>query len=279
MAGDGAVVGASSTKDHYAFGESNAARRAFAGRTIDADLAFLVPFLKPGLSLVDCGCGGGGLAVQLSERLTPGEVVGFDQNGGAIEQAKQLAASVADARVRFFVASVYDAPLPQQHFDIALFCGVLGHIPDPELALRHAFNVLKPGGVIAVRELAKNGDWAGGLHWETVEAVNQMHADDIAVSGGDPFIGRRMKSLLVAFGFERVDALPSFSPALSSVQAIGALFSRRLQEPDFVERVVKRGRHSADRLREMAGEIARWMNDDSSIVGISECTALGWKPQ
>lgn len=91
MAGDGAVVGASSTKDHYAFGESNAARRAFAGRTIDADLAFLVPFLKPGLSLVDCGCGGGGLAVQLSERLTPGEVVGFDQNGGAIEQAKQLA--------------------------------------------------------------------------------------------------------------------------------------------------------------------------------------------
>ena len=113
MVGDGAVVSASSTKDHYAFGESNAARKAFAGRTIDADLAFLVPFLKPGLSLVDCGCGGGGLAVQLSERLTPGEVVGFDQNGGAIEQAKQLAASVADAGVRFFVASVYDAPLPQ----------------------------------------------------------------------------------------------------------------------------------------------------------------------
>ena len=87
------------------------------------------------------------------------------------------------------------------------------------------------------------------------------------------------ESLRGAAGFERVDALPSFSPALSSVQAIGALFSRRLQEPDFVERVVKRGRHSADRLREMAGEIARWMNDDSSIVGISECTALGWKPQ
>lgn len=105
MAGDGAVVGASSTKDHYAFGESNAARRAFAGRTIDADLAFLVPFLKPGLSLVDCGCGGGGLAVQLSERLTPGEVVGFDQNGGAIEQAKQLAASVVRGR---------EPPLPRR---------------------------------------------------------------------------------------------------------------------------------------------------------------------
>jgi hypothetical protein len=71
MVGDGAVVSASSTKDHYAFGESNAARKAFAGRTIDADLAFLVPFLKPGLSLVDCGCGGGGLAVQLSERRGP----------------------------------------------------------------------------------------------------------------------------------------------------------------------------------------------------------------
>jgi len=41
MVGDGAVVSASSTKDHYAFGESNAARKAFAGRTIDADLAFL----------------------------------------------------------------------------------------------------------------------------------------------------------------------------------------------------------------------------------------------
>lgn len=97
--------------------------------------------------------------IMRSARAMPREGLVLDAR---FEQAKQLAASVADARVRFFVASVYDAPLPQQHFDIALFCGVLGHIPDPELALRHAFNVLKPGGVIAVRELAKNGDWAGG---------------------------------------------------------------------------------------------------------------------
>jgi ubiquinone/menaquinone biosynthesis C-methylase UbiE len=147
---------------HYAFGDSGAARRAFGGRTLEADLAFLLPLLKPGMRILGCGCGGGGLAVQLARHVTTGEAVGFDLNPGAIEQAEQLAASAGCANVRFLVASVFDAPVPGASFDVAMFCGVLGHIPEPERALRHAHHLLKPGGLLAARDLAKQGDWAGG---------------------------------------------------------------------------------------------------------------------
>jgi SAM-dependent methyltransferase len=264
---------------HYAFGDSDAARNAFGGRTIGADLAFLLPLLRPGTRLVDCGCGGGGLAVQLAQHIAPGEVVGFDQNERAIEQAKQLSASAKIGNVQFLIASVDDAALPEASFDVALFCGVLGHVQDPARALRHAYRLLKPGGVLAARELAKQGDWAGGSYWETVQAINQMHIDDIAAGGGDPCIGRRVKSLLVSEGFTQVEAKPDYSPALSSVEAVGTLFLRRLQEPDFISRVGSRGQHSADRLREMIGEVISWMQDGSSIVAISECVVLGRKPQ
>jgi SAM-dependent methyltransferase len=231
------------------------------------------------MRILDCGCGGGGLAVQLARHVASGEVVGFDLNPGAIEQAEQLAASAGCANVRFLVASVFDAPFPVAHFDVAMFCGVLGHIPEPERALHRAYHVLKPGGLLAARDLAKQGDWVGGPRWQTVEAVNVMHAEDIAAAGGDPFIGRGLKALLGLAGFENVEAEASFSPALSSVPVVGALFMRRLQEPDFAARVVARGRYSTDRLHAMIGQIATWMQDETSVLGISECTALARKPQ
>jgi hypothetical protein len=71
------------------------------------------------------------------------------------------------------------------------------------------------------RGLAKQGDWAGGSYWETVQAINQTHIDDIAAGGGDPCIGRWVTSLLVSEGFTQVEAKPDYSPALSSVEAVG----------------------------------------------------------
>ena len=133
--------------------------------------------------------------------------------------------------------------------------------------------------MLAARELAKQGDWFGGSHSDTLEAVNRIHINEIQAAGGDPFIGSRLGSLLQSLGFLEIAATPDFSPALSSVEVLGALFMRRLQEEEFIQRVANRGRHSAAELRAMVPAVESWMQDGTSVVGMSECNVLARKPQ
>ena len=79
------------TERRYVFGQDQTARSAFGQRTIEDDLGFFAGFLKPGMSLVDCGCGGGRITLELAKILAPGHVVGFDASQSAITQARAAA--------------------------------------------------------------------------------------------------------------------------------------------------------------------------------------------
>ena len=278
MAND--LSGANQTsKMSYAFGESSTIRKAFASRTVADDLAFLLPHLQSGISLVDCGCGGGGLTLQLSETVAPGFVCGFDQSPDAIEDAHQLALSRENKSVQFSIATVYDSGLAPETFDVALFSGVLCHLDNPLGALQHAHRLLKPGGLVAAIEPEKHGDWCGGSDYEAVYEVNQMLIEEFKAVGADPFIGSTLKALLRKAGFVDVYASPRYSPALSSVEGFGTTFEKRLQETEFIEKVVVRGKHSAEDLKTLAQRVTRWAADPNSIWGASECEALARKPK
>jgi SAM-dependent methyltransferase len=217
--------------------------------------------------------------LQLSKIVAPGFVCGFDQSPGAIEEARELAQSRGDKSVQFSIATVYDSGLPPETFDVALFSGVLCHLDNPLGALQHAYRLLKPGGLVAAIEAEKHGDWFGGSDYEAGYEVNQMLIEAFKEVGADPFIGRKLKALLREAGFVDVYASPRYSPALSSVEGFGATFGKRLLETDFIEKVVARGKHSAEDLKTLAQRVARWAADPDSILGASECETLAWKPK
>lgn len=177
------------------------------------------------------------------------------------------------------MATVYDSGLEKGSYDVVLFCGVLAHVAEPARALRHAYELLKPGGIVAAREPQKEGDWFGGKNNDAVAEVNQMYVADFVEVGGDPFLGRRLKGLIQEAGFTDVEATPSFSPALSSVQVAGPGFANRVQDSTYVEKTVRRGKYTVEDVRSLADRVAAWRADPAAVVGISECTALGWKPK
>ena len=49
-----------------------------ARRLAVRDAEFLLPYLKPGLRLLDLGCGPGSITIGLAGIVAPGEVVGVD---------------------------------------------------------------------------------------------------------------------------------------------------------------------------------------------------------
>jgi len=100
-----------------------------------------------GARLVELGCGGGFLALELAA------------HGAQVEALDLSPASVLAARgeaerrgstVRFQVADLCAAPFQGESFDLATMTDVLEHVDDPGSALIEAARLLRPGGRLFV---------------------------------------------------------------------------------------------------------------------------------
>ena len=68
----------------YSIGDSEAQHQYVGGRTAREWVPFLLPHLRPGMALLDCGCGVGSITLDLAALVAPGEVVGVDGHVGEV---------------------------------------------------------------------------------------------------------------------------------------------------------------------------------------------------
>ncbi|MCY4653082.1 MAG: methyltransferase domain-containing protein, partial [Dehalococcoidia bacterium] len=196
-------------QSEYTMGYSEEFLRLLHRRSLENDASYLLPHLNPGLSALDFGCGPGTITVGLARVVEPGEVHGIDIEESQIEMARAAAADGGHANATFHVADVTDLPFEDDSFDIAHCHAVLMHVPDTTAALTEIGRVLKPGGIIASRELIVAssfvepdlGDIAGA--WNVFSRL-------IAGNGGHPQMGRELKRVFVDAGFTGARATASF---------------------------------------------------------------------
>jgi ubiquinone/menaquinone biosynthesis C-methylase UbiE len=100
-----------------------------------------------GLSVLDIGCGAGGVSLCLVRDHGAGYVTGIDVEDGVLDRARALAADAGLAD-RIGLAKVTPGPLPfpPGTFDVVFSKDSIVHIPDKATLMAEVFRVLRPGG-------------------------------------------------------------------------------------------------------------------------------------
>src|SRR5215212_8050002 len=94
----------------YTYGANPAVEAAQMARTAAEQADFFLPHLRPGMRVLDAGCGGGSITLGLAAAVAPGEVVGVDIEAQRLVGARRLAAERGVANVRFEPGDIYDLP-------------------------------------------------------------------------------------------------------------------------------------------------------------------------
>jgi ubiquinone/menaquinone biosynthesis C-methylase UbiE len=174
-------------------------------RTAARELAFAVPHLKPGMHVIDCGCGPGSITIDVADIVAPGQVTGVDIEPRQLEAARELAARRGVRNVRFEQGSVYALPFPDASFDVAVAHFVIEHVNDPVRALREMRRVLKPGGFAAVKDPYYPA-FTFRPRLPVIERFEALMAKARAHTGASVAYAADLRACLLEAGFARTQA-------------------------------------------------------------------------
>ena len=200
---------ANNQQDAYSVGYDAATLEFFQRRRAASHAAFFIPHLRPGMTLLDCGCGPGTITLDLADVVAPAEVVGVDMEANQLRLAGSQAAERETPNLLFSVADIYSLPFPGDTFDAVLLHGVLEHMGDPVTALREVRRVLKSEGLVG----ARHADFGGFLLEPAEPPLDRfvpLFERLMIHNGGHPYAGRHQVRWLYEAGFDTLAVSASY---------------------------------------------------------------------
>jgi SAM-dependent methyltransferase len=265
--------------DTYTHGHHESVLRSHRWRTAENSAAYLLGRLEPGMRLLDVGCGPGTITTDLAARVAPGPVIGIDREPGVIAEAQLLLDAAAPADVEFRTGDVYALEFPSASFDVAHAHQVLRHLTDPVAALSELRRVLRPEGILAVRD----SDY-GGFVWAPADPLLDrwmaLYHDVCRHNGAAADAGRHLLGWARAAGFAEID--PSSStwtfadPDTRSWW--GSLWAERVTSSAFAEQAVAYGLSTPAELEQIAGAWRAWAEHDDAFFAVIHAELIARAP-
>jgi ubiquinone/menaquinone biosynthesis C-methylase UbiE len=165
--------------------------KLFDERSLEKDYATLITLLKPGMQVLDIGCGTGAISKGIANKVQPqGHVTGIDNTEHFIISGKETYKAVENLELIHTDLFEFE---PGKKFDLIVAARTLQWLSNPEQALAKMKTMLKPGGWISVLDYNHPAlQWQPGppasmqafytafLKWRKDAGMNNQVAEDAA---------------------------------------------------------------------------------------------------
>lgn len=164
--------------------------------------------LKPGMRVLDAGCGTGEALAWLAADVAPGgAVIGMDLATSHVRAARSV---TPEDQALILQASLLEAPMTPASFDLIWSVNVINHLRSPSAGIDALGSLLRPGGRIALGQSSLLPDmyfaWDSRLERLVNEAVRQYYRDRYQLDERDLTAVRAILGLLRKAGFQDVSA-------------------------------------------------------------------------
>lgn len=264
--------------ESYSGGYAPSLLQGLLRREAAREAAFFIPQLEPHMNVLDCGCGPGGITLGLAALVPQGQAVGVDIQAEQLELGRQRARERGLDNVQFKQASAYELPFEDNSFDAVLAHAILYHLGEPKKALEEIFRVLKPGGVLGIRDADVDGDVYHPQN-PLLEQFWKLSEKVMSHNGGDLRFGRRHRQILREAGFVEIvgtsscDSYGTPESTLSFSKYFGEAYLNQHREL-----ILKQGWATAADLEAMRDALLSWGNSQDAFYSRCRCEALGRKP-
>ncbi len=267
------------TAERYTHGHHAAVLANHSARSAQNSAQFVLNQLRSGQRLLDVGCGPGTITVDLAALVDPGEVVGVDNVAGVLEGARALAEQRGAQNVRFEHGDAYALPFESDSFDVVYAHQVLQHVARPVEVLGEMFRVLRPGGLVAVRD----ADYGTMIHApadQRLERWLELYHTVARSNGGEPDAGRYLRSWVAEAGFvEQLTSASCWSYADQvATRTWGSQWSSRVSEGAFAEQAIGSGAATGDELADLAAAWREWSTKPTAFFAFLHGEVLATKP-
>lgn len=259
--------------ESYSLGYGSASS-AMAGRSAERQAAFFLPHLKPGMTLLDCGCGPGTISMGLAERDPTIKVTGIDLSEDQVKRATASSAQQGISNVRFEVGSVYELPFPDDSFDGVFNNALFEHLADPADALRDIRRVLKIGGVLGIRAAAHNLDLVHPPDPKLTKLFD-VYTKVLAKNGGNPGVGARLGAMMRKARFSEVSMTASHDHY--SAGSAAQVFAEQLANIPILGQAVDLGIITEDESQSISVAWRAWGAHRDAFLARTYGEAVGWK--
>ncbi len=239
--------------------------------------------LQPGERVLDAGSGLGQFTRLMARTVgATGQVVGVERDPQQIEQAQKLADGSNEANlVEFRQGDVLDLPMEEAEwgtFDVAHARFLLEHISRPALVIEQMVRSVRPGGRVIVFD-DDHDDFRPWPEPAGFPALWQAYVSSYKSLGNDPYVGRRLVSLLHDGGLTSIRNTGVFFGGCAGDEKFQAVADNLIAALDGArDAIVTAKLLDEETFNTGMDGLQRWKADPSAALWYSACCAEGTVP-
>jgi SAM-dependent methyltransferase len=207
--------------------------------------------------------------MDLADRVAPGRVVGIDSESEVIIRADGLRKTRGLANLTFSIGDVYALQFDDGRFDVVHAHQVLQHLTRPIDALRETHRVMRPGGILGVRD----SDYAA-FAWAPpdprLERWMLLYHQITRRNGAEADAGRHLLGWVQRAGFTDATASSStwtFADPESRAWW-GGLWADRVRFSSFADQALEYELSDRDELDSLADAWRQWADKPDGFFAV-----------